>query len=288
MPRNLKNVAESVKDRLLAYASKNNRRFDSLLTAFGHERLIYRLSTSNYRGNYVLKGGMLVMQWTGAAGRSTADVDFGTTIQQTREKVITEFKEILAIEFNDGIVYDPEKFIVQPIGRVDVFEGIRLKTTAYLNKTRIAIKIDIGMSDKISHKLHPFEYSSLLDFPSANVLAYSPAYVLAEKFQAIIDFELLNSRLKDYFDLYTLRREIEVSPAEMSEAITDTFGGRGTQIPTTRPPGLSAEFSNDKDKQWRWSEYSRQTKYSGISLQMVADDIWEWLEPICKSATKSN
>lgn len=288
MPRNLKNLAESVKDRLRSYSVKHNQRFANVLTAFGHERLIYRLSISDYRDSYALKGGMLVVRWAKHTGRVTADVDFGVTIRQTKEKAITEFREILALEVPDGMAFDVENLSVHTIGRKEVFEGVRLKTIAYLNKTRIAIKIDIGTSDAVSPKILPFEYESILDFPSANILAYSPAFVLAEKFQAVMEFELSNGRLKDYFDLYTLRRELDISPTEMQEAIEETFGNRGTPVPTNRPLGLSSEFSDDPEKQQMWVEYSHRTEYSGLSLETVTNDIWNWLEPICRSIPKSS
>lgn len=287
MPRNLKNVAASVNDRLHTYAIQFDQDFDTVLSLFGHERLIYRLSISDYRDNYVLKGGMLVVQWSRDTGRTTADVDFGVTIKQTEQRIVDDFREIMAIETNDGLVFDIDRISGQSIGRDQVFKGIRLKCTAYLGRTRIRVKIDIGMSDTVSQKILPFEYQSILDFPSASVLAYSPAYVLAEKFQAIMDFELSNGRLKDYFDLYTLRREIEISPAEMQEAILETFSNRGTLVPTNRPLGLSSDYSGNEEKRQLWFRYSRKTNYSELSLETVTNDIWSWLEPICRSIPKS-
>lgn len=121
---------------------------------------------------------------------------------------------------------------------------------------QIPIRVDIAMSDESKIQAIPFEYTSILNFPSANVLAYSPAYVLAEKFQAIIDMEHLNSRLKDYFDLYTLRRRVYIPSVEMREAITNTFAKRLTPIRTFRPRGLSNVFGNDPSKQSRWTEYN--------------------------------
>ena len=157
-----------------------------------------------------------------------------------------------------------------------------------MGKTRIAIKIDIGLTDSYSHKSYHYDYGSLLDFPSAKVIAYSPEYVMAEKFHAIITMELANSRMKDYFDLFLVRRITELSTGEMRDAIIDTFGNRKTVIPKNRPLGLTKYYSLDDQKIVMWNKYTRDTVLNGKDLQYVADDIWEWLEPICRSATELN
>lgn len=287
MPRNLKDLAASVADRLLRVSQDKGRSYQTCITIYGHERLIYRLSISSHLDFYVLKGGMLVIQLAKDIGRSTGDVDFSSVKQQTKEKILTDFDEILSINVEDGLRFDTDRVTIHNIGKENVFQGIRLKTTAFLKRIRIPIKVDIAMSDETKIQAIPFEYPSILNFPSANILAYSPAYVLAEKFQAIIDKEHLNSRVKDYFDLYSLRRKVYIPSVEMREAISNTFSRRLTPIPTCRPRGLSNVFSNDPNKQILWMEYTRNTEYSAIELITAVDDTWTWLEPICQSLADS-
>ena len=281
MAKAFANIAASVRQRLLNHARQNKQAFDAVLVAYGLERLIYRLSVSNYRDRYVLKGGMLVTLWTVDPGRFTRDVDFLAFGEENDSVLIKEFAEILSTDSNDGLVFDTAKITAAPIRDHQVYDGMRLKTTASLDGARIPIAIDLGFGDVLGNPEYEVDYGSLLDLPVANIRAYSPATVIAEKFQAIVALGVVNSRMKDYYDLYAVPRAVNTTEVELEAAISATFGRRQTGIPIDKPPGLADMFTGDPAKQKQWAAYSESTDISGLSLADVAADIWERLEPIC-------
>ncbi|MCB1359073.1 MAG: nucleotidyl transferase AbiEii/AbiGii toxin family protein [Maritimibacter sp.] len=279
-----KNVAASVRQRLLNLARAEEQAFDVVLVAFGLERLIYRLSVSAHRDRFVLKGGMLVTLWTKDRGRFTRDIDFlsfGAEDEATLKKTIAE---ILAIDAEDGLIFDDGSLSAAPIREDQVYGGMRLKTVAYLEKTRIPITIDVGFGDALGNPEYTLDYGSLLDFPSALVRAYSPETVIAEKFQAVVALGVVNGRMKDYYDQWALPKAVVLDLDDLQASIEKTFERRQTDVPQERPPGLSQAFANDVTKAAQWRAYSEATEIEGMSLAQVVDDIWAMLEPVCVRA----
>lgn len=276
-----KNIAASVRQRLMNLARTEGQAFDVVLVAFGLERFIYRLSVSAHRDRFVLKGGMLVTLWTKDKGRFTRDIDFlsfGDEDEATLKKTIAE---ILAIDGGDGVVFDVASLTAAPIREDQVYGGMRLKTIAYLEKTRIPITIDVGFGDALGNPDYTLDYGSLLDFPSASLRAYSPETVIAEKFQAVVALGIVNGRMKDYYDLWALPKAVELNLDDLRASIEKTFERRQTDVPKQQPPGLSQKFASDATKSAQWRTYSEATEIEGLSLERVVDDIWTILEPIC-------
>jgi predicted nucleotidyltransferase component of viral defense system len=276
-----KNAAASVRARLLNLARAEGQAFDVVLVAFGLERLIYRLSVSEHRDRFVLKGGMLVTLWTKDRGRFTRDIDFlsfGAEDEAILKKTIAE---ILEIDAGDGLVFDGASLTAAPIREDQVYGGMRLKTVAYLEKTRIPITIDVGFGDALGNPNYTLDYGSLLDFPSASVRAYSPETVIAEKFQAVVALGIINGRMKDYYDLWALPNAVDLNLDDLQASIEKTFKRRQTDVPKERPPGLSQAFATDTKKSAQWLAYSEATEIEGMSLPLVVDDIWTILGPIC-------
>ena len=283
-----RNVAASVSQRLLNLARAEGQAFDVVLVAFGLERFIYRLSVSAHRDRFVLKGGMLVTLWTKDRGRFTRDIDFlsfGAEDEATLKKTIAE---ILEIDAGDGLVFDGASLTAAPIREDQVYGGMRLKTAAYLEKTRIPITIDVGFGDALGNPDYTLDYGSLLDFPSASVRAYSPETVIAEKFQAVVALGIVNGRMKDYYDLWALPKAVDLELDDLRDSIEKTFDRRQTEVPQERPPGLSMGFATDATKAAQWRAFSEATEIEGMSLAQVVDEIWTMLEPICARARAAN
>ena len=276
-----KNIAASVRQRLLNLARVEEQAFDVVLVAFGLERLIYRLSVSAHRDRFVLKGGMLVTLWTKDKGRFTRDIDFLSFGAEDEATLKETFAEILEIDAGDGLVFDDTNLTAAPIRDDQVYGGMRLKTVAYLEKTRIPITIDVGFGDALGNPDYTLDYGSLLDFPSASVRAYSPETVIAEKFQAVVALGVINGRMKDYYDLWALPKAVDLNLDDLQASIEKTFERRQTDVPKERPPGLSQAFATDPTKSAQWLAYSEATEIEGMSLAQVIDDIWRILEPIC-------
>ncbi|WP_169543968.1 nucleotidyl transferase AbiEii/AbiGii toxin family protein [Sneathiella aquimaris] len=286
MAKQPKDIAASVRQRLLNLAREEQRVFEVVLVAFGLERLIYRLSVSDYRERFVLKGGMLVTLWTTDPGRFTRDVDFLGFGDDDEGQLKAVFAEILAMDVNDGLTFDSADISASDIREDQVYGGKRLKTTAYLGKIRIPITIDLGFGDTLGDPKFEIEYTSLLDFEAAKIRAYSPATVIAEKFQAVVDLGVVNGRMKDFYDLWAVPKAKEIPDNDLARALKSTFDRRHTEIPTDRPPGLSEEFATEPAKVTQWTAYAESTELEDVSLEAVVDEIWERLAPICLAASK--
>jgi hypothetical protein len=279
------NIPTSVKDRLLNVARKEGRSFDVLLVRFALERLLYRLSISEHRDRFVLKGGMLVTVWIDDDNRVTRDADFLGHGNADPDQLIVDFRQIMEIKADDGIVFDVEALSAGVIREEMEYGGVRLKTAAYLERTRIPVTIDIGFGDAMADATHRLDYPTLLDLPVPQVRSYPPASVIAEKFQAMVALGVLNGRMKDYYGLWAIPRAIAITSDDLDAAILATFKRRGTEIPQTRPPGLSPGMSGDEAKQRQWRAYAASLELEGLSLEAIIESVWDLVGPSCARLT---
>ena len=276
-----KNLAASVKQRLLNMARGQNRAFDILLVRFALERLLFRLSQSAYRDNYILKGGMLVTQWLEHNNRETRDMDFLGFGEADAEAIKAIFAEIMTIASDDGLEFDTEALVASAIREEMEYGGIRLRTTAYLERTRIPVTLDIGFGDALAGSSDRIDYPSLLDMDRPSIRAYPPAAVIAEKFQAVVALGLANGRMKDFYDLWAIPKAMQIDEAELDAAIAATFNRRATRVPSDRPVGLSETMAQDVDAGRRWRAYIDSLELPALDFSEVLDDIWALLAPSC-------
>lgn len=277
MAKSPTNIAASVRQRLLNLARSEGRAFQTLLVAFGLERLIYRLSKSPHRDKFVLKGGMLITLWTTDPGRFTRDIDFLALGETEDADLSSIFAEILSLDAGDGLEFSIDTITTTDIREDQVYGGKRLRTVAHLGKTEIPITIDLGFGDALPDPHYEIEYGSILDFEPARIRAYSPATVIAEKFQAVVALGLINGRMKDYYDLWAIPRATKIEPGDLRVAIAATFELRNTTIPTEAPQGLSVAFAEDQAKARQWLTYADGTELKGVPLSTVVAEIWTYL-----------
>jgi predicted nucleotidyltransferase component of viral defense system len=276
-----KNLAASVKQRLMNMARDQIRAFDILLVRFALERLLFRLSLSAYRDNYILKGGMLVTQWLEHNNRETRDMDFLGFGEADAEAIKAIFAEIMTIASDDGLAFDTETLTASAIREEMEYGGIRLRTTAYLERTRIPVTLDIGFGDALAGSSDRIEYPSLLGMDRPSIRAYPPAAVIAEKFQAVVALGLANGRMKDFYDLWAIPKAMPIDEAELDAAIAATFNRRATLVPSDRPVGLSKTMAQDTDAGRRWRAYIDSLELPALDFAEVLDDIWALLAPSC-------
>ncbi|OAO04812.1 hypothetical protein A8B75_06610 [Sphingomonadales bacterium EhC05] len=281
------NLAKSVKDRLLNIARAEDRVFDIVLVRFALERLLYRLSQSAHRERFVLKGGMLVTVWLESESRETRDADFLGYADASPEQLVADFREIMSIAAKDGIEFDLDALTANPIREEMEYGGTRLKTFAYLERTKIPVTIDIGFGDALAAPSQQLTYPTLLDLPPPDIRAYPPATVIAEKFQAMVQLGIANGRMKDYYDLWAMPRALDISNDELDAAIIATFERRGTEIPIDRPPGLSEQMFQDGTKQGQWAAYAESIDLETVSLEEVIETIWSMVGRACKRISKA-
>ena len=282
-----KDMAASVRQRLLDLTRQEGRVFDVVLVTYGLERLLYRLSVSPHRNNFVLKGGMLVSLWTEDENRVTRDVDFLGRGEATEEHIKKVFAEVLSIGSDDGLVFDVDALTAKPINEEQEYDGVRLKTVALLGKTRIPITVDIGFGDALTEPGQAIDYPSLLEMPLANVRAYPPETVVAEKFQAIVNLGLANSRMKDYYDLWAIGNTQDIEPRALDAAIRANFQRRNTDVPVEAPTGLIRIFYDDTLKTAQWTAYSESIDLGGLPLETVVESIWSYLGSSCERISKT-
>ena len=276
-----KNRAASVKQRLLNMARAQGRGFDILLVRFALERLLFRLSRSAYRDSYILKGGMLVTQWLDHDNRETRDADFLGFGEADAETIKAVFAEIMAIANDDGLDFETSALTATAIREEMEYGGIRLKTSAYLERTRIPVTLDIAFGDALVDAAQSIDYPSLLDMERPSIRAYPPAQVIAEKFQAVVALGLANGRMKDFYDLWAVPKAMPVDEQALDAAIAATFERRATPIPTERPVGLSVAMAEDAQAQRRWRAYVESLELAVPDFVEVLGDIWALLAPSC-------
>jgi predicted nucleotidyltransferase component of viral defense system len=232
--------------------------FQLVLTRYGLERLLYRLAQSPHAWEFVLKGAALFQLWTGQAHRSTRDLDLLGQGEPSPDRMRQLFQEVCSVTVDqDGLTFLTDTIQAEQIKEDDEYQGIRLRIEARLGNARLRLQIDIGFGDAITPGPQAVTYPTLLDFPAPQMKAYPRETVVAEKFQAMVQLGMANSRMKDFYDVWMLARQFEFDGTGLRAAILATFQHRQTPLPTTPPLALTPEFSTDRQKAIQWSAFLR-------------------------------
>ncbi len=250
------NTAASVRDRLLALARERGEDFQLLLTQYGLERLLYRLSRSGYRDRFILKGAMLFMLWSDQPHRPTRDMDFLGFGDSSEAGLQAIFRELCDIPVeDDGLTLMADSVQVEVIRDATEYGGMRVKLFGDLAGARVSIQADIGFGDAVTPEAREIEYPTLLGNPAPHLKAYPRETVVAEKYQALVHLGMANSRMKDFYDLWVIAREFDFDGLILSEAIRNTFSRRRTHLPEHTPSGLSPGFYEDAHKNNQWNAF---------------------------------
>ena len=280
------NLAASLHQRLLNLSRQQGVEFNLLLTRFAIERLLYRLSQSRHRDEFVLKGAMLFLMWAPEVKRQTHDLDLLGRGDNSAERVQRVFGELCGVEApEDGLAFNPDSIVVSDIGRGEEYPGRRVRMTATLGKARIGIQVDIGFGSAVKPAPEWVDYPSLLGLPSPRLKAYARETVVAEKPHAMVTLGRTNSRLKDYYDLWQLAERFPFKGTRLVQAMRATFGRRGTPIPA-EPVGLSDEFAAlpDKRLQWRAAIRRQRLDAEGLELTDIVRRLRAFLGPVLGAA----
>jgi predicted nucleotidyltransferase component of viral defense system len=223
MRKEIKNRSASIKARLMNIARAEKIDFDSLLLRYFQERLLYRLSISNFSDCFVLKGGLLLICLKMPKCRPTKDIDFlAEQIKNDINEIENIFKRISEIQCDDGVKFISSSIVSERIKEDADYEGIRLKIDGTLGQVRKRLQVDIGFGDIIIPEATSVEFPSLLeDLPK--VKAYSVESIISEKFEAMIKLAMANSRMKDFYDVYFLSSSHNFRSNELKKAIETTF-----------------------------------------------------------------
>lgn len=277
-----KNYGKSIRAKLLNVAKKEGIFYQTILTRYFQERLLYRMSQTRYRNNFYLKGGALMYAYERFAARPTLDIDFlGNNISNGDTSIIAAFKEICSVPFEeDGVVFDVEHIAAQNITEFKDYHGIRLSIPVKMDSITQVLTMDIGFGDVVTPSPVNLDFPILLEhLPCANILAYSLETVIAEKIHAIIDLADQSSRMKDYYDLHRILKEGKYDTEILQAAIIRTFENRHTPY-DENTMFFRKDFGINQQMEVRWKAFMRKiTKTSDIAFSEVVAFIQETLRP---------
>lgn len=278
-----KDLAASVRARLLNLAKAESSDFNGVLVRYALERLLYRISRSTHAPNFLLKGALLFTLWYDMPHRPTRDMDllgFGASDLVSLEQT---FRQITSIEADDGMVFDPNSVSAQEIRKDAGYAGARIVLTGELARARCKVQVDIGFGDAVTPGPVSATYPVLInDFPAPQLGTYPIYSVIAEKLHAIALLGMANSRMKDYLDLWVMLDREKLDPALLATAISATFSRRGTDVPSYLPIGLTGEFAGDPTRQSIWRAFLLKNELSPKPLADIVGGIAAMLhDPLC-------
>lgn len=246
--RKITNLPASIRQRLLQVAQASNRPFQEVLQYYAMERFLFRLSVSPHVEKFILKGALMMTAWGAPATRPTRDIDLLGYVPNQVESLVEIIREVCCQEVEpDALSFDPTTAIGIVIKADADYEGVRVTFRGSLQNMPIPMQIDIGFGDIVFPAPTITEYPVILNHARPKLRGYSRETTVAEKFEAMIKLGLLNSRMKDFFDIWLLSRQFDFDGATLAEAIRKTFSNRGTKI-TAEPTAFSAEFATDVGK----------------------------------------
>lgn len=283
MSRSKKNIAKSVHQQLLNKARETKRTFNELLQYYAMEKFLLRMSRSGYAEDFVLKGALLLRSFGITEIRATRDIDvlkYGEPAIPEVEKVIAECCTVQVEE--DGLEFHRKSVNGQEIREQQAYQGIRVSVRGKLDNARIYLQIDMGFGDVVTPEPLWVEYPTLIDGESPRIKAYTLESAIAEKYQAMVDIGLVNSRMKDYFDIYYLTKNKSFDGHQLQEAIKRTFQRRKTEIPQEIPAALTNSFYEDETKVKQWNAFIAKISDDQVpqNLKEVVSRVSNFLWPV--------
>lgn len=277
------NLSSSVRQRLENKAKNDNRPFAELLQYYAMERVLYRLSRSAWADKFILKGGLLLRVWQLSAARPTMDIDVLGLIDNDPGAIRSIMQEILTTPVEpDGLVFDTRSIRTRLITEKAASDGLEVKFSGKLGNAQITIRLDIGIGDSYYPALRRETFPSLLEKPTGEMLCYPRESVIAEKLETMFKLGEINSRMKDFYDIWILSRQCEFIGATLTTSIVKTMDKRGT-LP---PPDLHGFFQPFLDnKQSQWNAFRKRLGMASVPerFESVIQEIVAFLTPVLES-----
>jgi hypothetical protein len=282
--RPAKDVAASIRQRLYNNAKNTGRPFQEVLQYYAMERFLYRLGQSPYSDTFILKGALMFRAWQAPSSRPTKDIDLLARISNRIDSILPVIKEVCLQEVEpDGLLFDVASIQGMVIKEDADYEGVRVAFLAYLQNAEVHMQLDMGFGDIVTPAVFPIKYPTILDLESPKILGYSRESMIAEKFEAMVKLGPINSRMKDFFDIWHLSRQFSFEGDILAEAITNTFSHRGTAIALPLFP-LSEAFAHDPEKNVQWRSFLRKSQITTApdNLGDVVNALSTFLLPVAK------
>lgn len=283
--RKITNLAASVRNRLLDRSKLEGLAFNVILQRYGMERFLYRLSTSDYANAFCLKGAMLFWVWNVQGRRTTMDIDLLGFMDNSINHIEQVFREICATEVqNDGLEFQLNTLAAQRIKEDALYEGVRITFRAQLDTAIIPMQIDIGFGDHVTGIGDAQDFPVLLDMPPPRIKCYPIEAVIAEKFEAMIKLELLNSRMKDFYDIWLLSRQYRFDMPILLKTCRETFRQRKTSC-ALDSPFFGPEMAESRAKQAQWNAFRTKSKLQNCptTFAEILQELYPFLRPLTQA-----
>lgn len=287
----IKDIPKSVISRLLNISKARKEDFNQILSDYAMERLLYRLSISDYKTRFVLKGAKLFQVWTNIPHRATHDLDLLSFGDNQIDHIISVFNEILSIDCkDDGLQFLLSQMSGERIKADQKYQGVRIITKAKLDSAIIHLQIDVGFGDVITPSVEELDYPGLLPLPSPRLLTYPKETVVAEKFHAMVLLAMTNTRMKDFYDLWVLANTQTFQGSILLTAITRTFHSRASvELTNEIPIALTPDFYDDPIKISQWNSFLKRTKLdTNLSLSVTIAKLHQFLIPLFEALVKNH
>lgn len=276
-------TSRQLKDKVRNMARGDSAKAQLLIRNYGMERFLERVSLSEHRDNFILKGGMLVSAMVGLENRATMDID--TSIRNMPLDTIAAkamVEEIIAVPVDDNI-----RFEINDFGTImddAEYSGVRISLNAFLDATRIPLKIDISTGDAITPAAVNYQYKLMFEERYITLWAYNLETVLAEKIETVLSRSVLNTRLRDFYDLYVLQDTgLEIDKATLAAALTATARKRGSEQVLALYERTLDEIRISPLMREQWKRYQEKNNYAaGIVWDDVISDIRALCDDCCK------
>ena len=276
-------TSRQLKDKVRNMARGDSAKAQLLIRNYGMERFLERVSLSEHRDNFILKGGMLVSAMVGLENRATMDID--TSIRNMPLDTIAAkamVEELIAVPVDDNI-----RFEINDFGTImddAEYSGVRISLNAFLDATRIPLKIDISTGDAITPAAVNYQYKLMFEERYITLWAYNLETVLAEKIETVLSRSVLNTRLRDFYDLYVLQDTgLEIDKATLAAALTATARKRGSEQALALYERTLDEIRISPLMREQWERYQGKNNYAaGIVWDDVISDIRALCDDCCK------
>ena len=275
-----RNIPASVRQRLLNRAKSDRRPFNELLQYYAMERFLYRLSQSSHSDRFILKGALMLRVWRSPELRPTMDIDMLGRTSNEEADIIAQIRDILTMDVEmDGLAFDPDSIQAERITEDADYDGIRIRFLGALGSVKINMQIDIGFGDVVFPEPEKLDLPTMLNFSAPRLLCYSRESSISEKLEAMVKLGILNSGMKDFYDIWLLSRQFNFDGAKLAEAIRRTFERRGTALPAEIEV-FTEPFIVAKQTQWAAFRKRLQQNHVPSSFREIMASVSSFLSPI--------
>lgn len=275
-------VTASVRQRLLNKARRSNRPFDELLQYYAMERFLYRFSLSEHRDRFILKGALMLMVWELDPPRTTKDMDLLGRTDSSVDAIIDLVKDVCRLDAEpDGLEFNAESVVAERIAEQNTYKGVRVLFDGFLGRAKRRMRLDVGFGDAVVPAPVEISYPTLLGLPAPRLRGYTRESSIAEKLETMVKLGEINSRMKDFYDVWMISRSFDFDGVVLFNAVRETFERRGTTVAGS-PTALQDTFAKSSEKQTMWKAFvaRQELPEAQVSFAPVVSSIREFVGPV--------